>query len=496
VLTFTTSNAGPSVSWVSSDNQVKSGVATFTATAAPAASGTAKIVKWCLLFDGAPVTSDGAVFANGYDTYWQLEYGSFSAGSGCWDRYSLAYELRAGAVRWDTTTWAPGEHTLQWTVTDSSGRTATSSVLKFTTSNAGPSVSWTETDNQVVSGIATFDATAAPAASGTAKIVKWCLLFDGAPVTSKVVDSSSFYGAAFNSQTGCWSSSKSSVDLEVEFDTTTWALGWHTLQWTVTDSSNRTATSSVLTFSTNNPQPYMVIGNLVPGQVLTGQAEVYLAAMHPGASYVSSYFFVDVAPWGSGSYTSVYPQFTTVRKVVLDTTKMRNGNHIFVGLVNDSAGRQIWSSIIPFSTYNTASSISPSIYNVAQAWPSKSIDALLVGNYSNTNSITVRYGTNRRNLSTAVTLAVVGGVVQGAISGLKAATTYYFEIKGSGTNGDSAAVATSSKTPKSSSKPYVSSGGSGGGSYSSGGSSGGSSCTWVNGYRRNGTWVNGHRRCR
>jgi uncharacterized membrane protein YgcG len=240
----------------------------------------------------------------------------------------------------------------------------------------------------------------------------------------------------------------------------------------------------------------MVIGNLVPGQVLTGQAEVYLAAMHPGASYVSSYFFVDVAPWGSGSYTSVYPQFTTVRKVVLDTTKMRNGNHIFVGLVNDSAGRQIWSSIIPFSTYNTASSISPSIYNVAQAWPSKSIDALLVGNYSNTNSITVRYGTNRRNLSTAVTLAVVGGVVQGAISGLKAATTYYFEIKGSGTNGDSAAVATSSKTPKSSSKPYVSSGGSGGGSYSSGGSSGGSSCTWVNGYRRNGTWVNGHRRCR
>jgi uncharacterized membrane protein YgcG len=238
----------------------------------------------------------------------------------------------------------------------------------------------------------------------------------------------------------------------------------------------------------------MVIGNLVPGQVLTGQAEVYLAAMHPGASYVSSYFFVDVAPWGSGSYTSVYPQFTTVRKVVLDTTKMRNGNHIFVGLVNDSAGRQIWSSIIPFSTYNTASSISPAIYNVAQAWPSKSVDASLVGNYSNTNSITVRYGTNRRNLSTAVTLAVVGGVVQGAIGGLKAATTYYFEIKGSGTNGDSAAVVTSSKTPKSSSKPYVSSGGSGGGSYSSGGSSGGSSCTYVNSYMRNGRRVSGYYR--
>ena len=349
-------------------------------------------------------------------------------------------------------------------------------------------MSWVSDNNQTVSGVASFEALATPSLTGTATIKKWCLLLDGSPVTTDVAKSVysnyfTIYGSIFSAQTGCWSSAYYNLrSATVGWDTTSWAPGEHTLQWTVTDTSNRTVTSSVLTFSTNNPQPYMVIGNLSPGQVLTGQAEVYLAAMHPGASFVSSYFFVDVAPWGSGTYTSVYPQFTTVRKVVLDTTKMRNGNHIFVGLVNDSAGRQIWSSIIPFSTYNPASSISPSIYNVAQAWPSKSIDALLVGNYSNTNSITVRYGTNRRNLSTAVTLAVVGGVVQGGISGLKASTTYYFEIKGSGTNGDSAAVATSSKTPKSSSKPYV----------SSGGSSGGSSCTWVNGYYRNGRYVNGY----
>ena len=463
----------PTVSWVSDDNQVVAGVATFEALATPTSPATIK--KWCLLFDGAPVTSNVSTYSA---PYYDLPALIFSGGTGCWSNPSgYLRDVRETAVRWDTTAWAPGPHTLQWTVTDTSDRSVTSSVLTFTTNNAGPSVSWVSANNQVVSGVATFDALAGPAGSGTATIKKWCLLFDGSPVTSDVAAYASrynnIYGSTFSAQTGCWSGDARNAT--IQFDTTTWALGWHTLQWTVTDTSNRTATSNVLTFSTNNPQPYMVIGNLVPGQVLTGQAEVYLAAMHPGASYVSSYFFVDVAPWGSGSYTSVYPQFTTVRKVVLDTTKMRNGNHIFVGLVNDSAGRQIWSSIIPFSTYNTASSISPAIYNVAQAWPSKSVDASLVGNYSNTNSITVRYGTNRRNLSTAVTLAVVGGVVQGAIGGLKAATTYYFEIKGSGTNGDSAAVVTSSKTPKSSSKPYVSSGGSGGGSYSSGGSSGGSS---------------------
>jgi hypothetical protein len=469
VLTFTTSNAGPSVSWVSSNNRVVTGVATFDASAAPAASGTATIVKWCLLLDGVPVTSNVAVPDQ---TYLDLTDGSFSSSTGCWALGSLGSYIHQAKVKWDTTSWASGPHTLQWTVTDSSNRTATSDVLTFTTNNPGPSVSWTETDNQVVSGIASFDATAAPAASGTAKIVKWCLLFDGAPATTAASRMRptfrSTVNAAFReSATNCVEGTDIR-EMYVQWDTTTWALGWHTLQWTVTDTSNRTVTSSVLTFSTNNPQPYMVIGNLSPGQVLTGKAEVYLAAMHPGASFVSSYFFVDVAPWGSGSYTEVYPQFTTVRKVVLDTTRMRNGNHIFVGLVNDSAGRQVWSSIIPFSTNNSASTISPSVYSLAQPWPSKSVDSLIVGNFINTDSITIRYGTNKKKLGTEVTLAVINGVVSGGVGGLKASTTYYFEIKGSGINGDSAPIVISSKTPKSSSKPYVSSGGSGGGS--SGGS--------------------------
>jgi hypothetical protein len=191
----------------------------------------------------------------------------------------------------------------------------------------------------------------------------------------------------------------------------------------------------------------MVIGNLSPGQVLTGKAEVYLAAMHPGASFVSSYFFVDVAPWGSGSYTSVYPQFTTVRKVVLDTTKMRNGNHIFVGLVNDSAGRQVWSSIIPFSTNNSASSIRPLMYHVPQAWPSRAINSYVVGSFSNTDSIIVRYGTNKNKLGLPITLPVTNGSSPLAISGLKASTTYYFQITGVGLNGNSPAVIIQSKTP-------------------------------------------------
>jgi hypothetical protein len=434
---------------VSDNNQTVSGVASFEALATPSVLGTATIKKWCLLLDGAPVTTDVAksVYSNYYTIYGSI----FSVQTGCWS--STYNNVRSATVGWDTTAWAPGEHTLQWTVTDTSNRSVTSSVLKFTTSNASPTMSWVSDNNQTVSGVASFEALATPSVLGTATIKKWCLLLDGAPVTTNVAKSVysnyyTIYGSIFSVQTGCWSSTYNNVrSATVQLDTTTWALGWHTLQWTVTDSSNRTATSSVLTFSTNNPQPYMVIGNLSPGQVLTGNAEVYLAAMHPGASFVSSYFFVDVAPRGSGTYTSVYPQFTTVRKVVLDTTKMRNGNHVFVGLVNDSAGRQVWSSIIPFSTNNSASSIRPLMYHVPQAWPSRAINSYVVGSLSNTDSIIVRYGTNKKKLGLPITLPVTNGASPLAISGLKASTTYYFEITGVGLNGNSPAVIIQSKTP-------------------------------------------------
>ena len=161
-------------------------------------------------------------------------YTTFFPGTGCWERIYSSSDLRAAAVRWDTTTWAPGAHTLQWTVTDSSGRTATSSTLTFTTSNPSPSVSWVSSNNPVVSGVATFEASAAPAASGTAAIVKWCLSVDGSPVSSDV--STYVYSSYSNISsyttffpgTGCWERIYSSSDLRaaaVRWDTTTWAPG-------------------------------------------------------------------------------------------------------------------------------------------------------------------------------------------------------------------------------------------------------------------------------
>jgi len=218
----------------------------------------------------------------------------------------------------------------------------------------------------------------------------------------------------------------------------------------------------------------MVIGNLSPGQVLTGKAEVYLAAMHPGASFVSSYFFVDVAPWGSGSYTEVYPQFTTVRKVVLDTTRMRNGNHIFVGLVNDSAGRQVWSSIIPFSTNNSASSIAPQVlFQPPPPYPDKNIQADLSGTFPNTQSIEVRVGTSSKKFGPTMTFVIAAdspsrnwfsatspGTFK--IPGLKPSTTYYFEFLGKGINGDSVKVVVKAKSPAATPAPKPARSGSGG----------------------------------
>ena len=120
-----------------------------------------------------------------------------------------------------------------------------------------PTVSWVSDDNQVVAGVASFGASAIPTSPATIK--KWCLTFDGSPVTTNVAAYNStsyndiYYDTTFSAQTGCWSSSSSNLrTAKVKWDTTTWAAGPHTLQWTVTDTSNRLVTSSVLNFTTRN----------------------------------------------------------------------------------------------------------------------------------------------------------------------------------------------------------------------------------------------------
>ena len=119
-----------------------------------------------------------------------------------------------------------------------------------------PTVTWTTANGSTFSGTAVIDATAS-ATSGYVK--KWCVTKDGVALTTNSAKSdSSLYSGTFNSSTGCWSVSYSYASLttgNLSFDTTAWADGSYKYEITVTDSNNRTTTSSVLTIKTVNAGP-------------------------------------------------------------------------------------------------------------------------------------------------------------------------------------------------------------------------------------------------
>ena len=240
----------PTVTWATDNNSTFSGYATINATASADSSGTANIKKWCITRNGSPLTTNWSSWSPNYS---RLSDSSFSPATGCW---ASSTNLTSGSLRFDTTAWANGSHTFQITVTDTSDRTATSTVLTINNTNPGPSVTWATDNNLTFSGYATINATASADSSGTANIKKWCITRNGSPLTTNWSSWSPNYSrlsdSSFSPATGCWASSTNLTSGSLRFDTTAWANGSHTFQITVTDTSDRTATSTVLTIQTQN----------------------------------------------------------------------------------------------------------------------------------------------------------------------------------------------------------------------------------------------------
>ncbi len=135
-LSITNENFAPSVTWVEpAAGTTVSGTVVLKAWAEPDATGTAIVTKWCLTRDGSPATTNVAVYVSGFS---DVDYATFSPGTGCW--MSSYYGLSGGAFSFDTTAWANGTHTFQLTVTDNTGRTATSA-LALNVSNPIPGFS-------------------------------------------------------------------------------------------------------------------------------------------------------------------------------------------------------------------------------------------------------------------------------------------------------------------------------------------------------------------
>ena len=140
VETAQASSGKPSVSWVSpAAGSTVHGVFIVSGVASPDSAGTAFISKWCITVDGSPLDFDAANRNYpGMSNSNVLQ--SFSPDSnGCYSQdEGYSYSLVNGKLRFDSTSWTNGTHTLTVQVTDSNGKTSELQSLQILVSNPLP----------------------------------------------------------------------------------------------------------------------------------------------------------------------------------------------------------------------------------------------------------------------------------------------------------------------------------------------------------------------
>jgi hypothetical protein len=219
---------------------------------------------------------------------------------------------------WDTTTLSDGSHSLSATVTDSAGRTATTSIT-VTVSNGTPlSVSFTNpTQGQVVSGTRAIDVWAANAIGSSNTFVT---KVDGVTINTQTI-------AGPHANIWPW-------------NTTTLSDGSHTLSATVTDAAGRTATTSITVTVSNGPPLSVSFTNPTQGQVVSGTRaiDIWVAnAIGSSNTFVTKVDGVTIDTQTiAGTHANIWPW---------NTTTLSNGSHTLSATVTDSVGRTATTSI-------------------------------------------------------------------------------------------------------------------------------------------------------
>ena len=401
-LTVSFSNTGPSVVWSTPNNSSVSGVFTISASARTSSTGSAFIKKWCLTVNGSAVASNVAVSDS---TYSRVRSGTFDADTGCWS--SSPTSLTTAQFRWDSTSWANGSNTYVVTVTDSSNRTATSTTLTVTRvappthpspGSSTPVVSWDQSNNISVTGVFTLSARAAGSTSPSSFVNKWCLTVNGVPVSSNVALAGSdlqWYGS-FNAETGCWTRSSSLPLAPFQWDSTSWANGSNTYVVTVTDSSNRTATSAPLTINTVNYAP-VVEWSTANNSTVTGSFRVTAVAAPEvfGTAFIRRWCL-------------------TVNGVPVSSNVALAGSDLqWYGSFNAETGCWTRSSSLP---------LAPFLINTA-AWTNATrvLSVVVTDSSNRVASATLNFTTNNPQPTTQISGLSSGGTVQGE-------TRFGFEI--------------------------------------------------------------------
>jgi hypothetical protein len=415
-----------------------------------------------------------------------IGYTSYNAGTGCWSvpsseaKKGVPNSLSgAGEFQFDTTAWTNSNYAFQLTVTDTSGLSATSSVLTLAVSNAGPTVTWSTTNNGSPSGIATIAATAKTTPTGTAQIDSWCLTENGSPVTTVtgIFAENTYIGyTSYNAGTGCWSVPSSEAKKgvpnslsgagEFQFDTTAWPSGNYAFQLTVTDTSGLSATSSVLTLAVSNPLPTVEVTGVVSGHTYAGTITAGYSAIFPSSqsslTVTSACFSLDNGSCLASSQVSI------------STWELKNGPHTLTVAIVDSDGRTADAAPITFVTNNASATVkSYSLTSSPLKRNSTTATERVTIHYEYGSTVTIHYGTSQRMAATLtrdVSFSKSSSLsVQ--LPKLKTSTKYFAQISTSGLNGSSNTKVFSFTTPAIPTKPSPPSTGSSSSGTSSSGTS-------------------------
>jgi hypothetical protein len=236
----------------------------------------------------------------------------------------------------------------------------------------------------------------------------------------------------------------------------------------VTDTSNRTATSTNLIVTTNNPQPTASLSGVGGGVSIQSSAGITAAIYHPGADSIRTWCFkVSNGPCISGTSQSNGTSRTN-GILSLDVSTWVNGSYSLSASAVDSVGRTITTPTSTFVVNNPpASSTSPRISHKSPAWNSKTTTAYLRSNLNYATSATIFWGTSTKKMkSTGVSAS--NGDKTFSVNGLKPNTVYYFKIVATGTNGSSTTKIVKSRTGKIPPKPKPTPSNSGGSGRSTG----------------------------
>jgi len=228
--------------------------------------------------------------------------------------FTAAGTATTAAFNWDTSTAAPGGHTLGLTVRDGAGRTA-SATRTVTVTGATPTLTAAFTapgDGATVTGTVTVGMSES-GASGTP--ITFTLTLDGAQL---------------------YTTSGTATTASFNWDTTTVSTGLHQLALTVRDGAGRTAGA---------------VRNITVARASTQTLAVYITSPSAGSTVsgtVWSDIWVEKAVAGSRTFTLSIGGTTLVtttdsgNHVTLpwDSTRVANGTQTLVATVTDAAGNR------------------------------------------------------------------------------------------------------------------------------------------------------------